>query len=239
MVRLVSLLLITVIILALTGCASPSAQVEPVTREVTVIVPQTVTVPQTVMVRETVEVPVTVVVTATSEPTARPEPTATVEPTPEQNALIPSRGTYKHEHTIKEEFDRFSGATSVRADPNPTKVYNGERNFSVGYSYKGTTPTIPDVVVFSFWSVAEDWQYLKCHSVALLVDGEQMPLESEHDGEVMSPKVLEMVHVPIDVDRFLQIVNAKKVEGQICNDEFVFTDKQMEAMRDVASRMQP
>jgi hypothetical protein len=226
------------VVLWVSGCAgSPAPVVQD--KPVTVVVPFTVVVPQTVVVRETVEmritVPVTVVVTAT------PEPTATIVSTPTPDiAGIPPRGKYKHGYKITEEFDRFKGNTVVALDTRPAEYSRGPGSLSVLYAYKGNTPVVPSEVYFRLVSEADDWQYLKCHMLTLLLDDQiSMEPKTEHDGSVGNGYVLEFVMSALSVDEFLQIVNAKKVEGKLCNTEFVLSKEQMEALRDIASRMQP
>jgi hypothetical protein len=174
--------------------------------------------------------------TRTPEATATPEAPAT----PEGNTSIPPRGKYKHNYTITEEFDRFKEATVVKLLP----VLGGPRgkvnNLLVSYSYEGKVPAVPSTVNFTLASQADSWMYLKCYDLSWLLDGRiHMSPGSGHEGQVGDGYVLELITSKLSVDEFLQIVNAEKVEGKVCNTEFVLTPSQMEALRDVASRMQP
>jgi hypothetical protein len=110
----------------------------------------------------------------------------------------------------------------------------------VTYSYSGTVLSIPKIVIFDLVSSSKDWQYLTCHDVNLLLNGStRLPLANSHEGSVESGAVLEVMQAFIPTNQFLDIANAKTVEGKICNDVFTFTNDQLEALRDLASRMRP
>jgi len=176
----------------------------------------------------------------------QPQPTYTSLPTATPPAVtqIPPRGTYKHTYTVTEEFDRFGDKTVVVLPPQPWEIWKerppGPGGLQVTYSYPGTAPTLPSEVYLGLVSLVDTWQYLDCHNLTLLLDGRvRMPLKAEHDGRVWAGSLRETVYGILSVNEFLQIVNAKKVEGQLCNTEFVLSTDQMEALRDLASRMQP
>jgi hypothetical protein len=172
--------------------------------------------------------------TPTVVPTDTPRPTAT----PDAFAGIPARGRYSHTYVVKEEFDRFKNQTSVDLVPKTADYRRGPNNLSVSYEYAGTTPAIPPFV--SVWLVyqADTWEYLKCYGLTWLLDGRTtLSPKTNHEGDVGRGYVLEIITSLIPVSQFLQIVNAKTVEGKLCNTEFALTIEQMEALRDVASRM--
>lgn len=186
--------------------------------------------------------------TATREPTPPPEPTLTPEPTatlrpsatPTPEAAIPPRGTYKHGYEIVEKFDRFEGVTVVQLNPRPSEYQRGPGSLRALYFYWGTTPAKPPTVSFSLVSTSGDWRYLKCYSLSLLLDSliSMHPI-TKHEGDVGRGYVIEFVNSRFPINEFLQIVNAKKVEGKLCNTEFLLSSEQLEALRDLASRMQP
>jgi hypothetical protein len=171
-----------------------------------------------------------------------PTPTDTPQliTTPEADTSIPPRGTYVHHFKITETFDRFSGLTNVLllALQYPGM---GRANLAVTYLYEGSTPYAPTLVGFMLAYESASWTYADCHDLTLLLDGRIRLLpRTEYSGKVQDDgSVAENITSRLPVNEFLQIVNAKKVEGKLCNSEFVLTDEQMEALRDVASRMQP
>lgn len=211
--------------LILTACAAPSD------------VAVETQVAERIFATQTASVPTP---TDTPQPTDTPPATHTPSPTNTPQVAIPARGEYQHAYDVTEEFDRFKGETLVKLDPRYSETTSGPRSLFVSYTYEGNTPAPPPFVGMALFTSSDEWMYLKCHSLAFLLD-DTMPieLETEHDGDVGSGYVIEYVSSFLSLEEFLQIVNAQKVEGKLCNDEFQFTDEQMEALRDVASRMQP
>ena len=239
--RLVVLVSLVFLLTACGGKATPDPSTISVAVQATLTAipkpePQIVEVTRIVEVEVTREVVVAPLATATPRPTPKPRPT----PTSELTSLIPARGAYSHSYKITEEFDRFNGTTNVVLLPDAADtVDNPQGSLAVVYHYNGTTPVPPGLVLLAFSSWHDDWQFLECHDLTLLVDGRSMPLETTHDGSVESGFVSEQVISEITLRDFLTIVNANKVEGQLCRMEFELTSSQMEALRDVASRMQP
>ncbi len=178
----------------------------------------------------------TPVITNTPQPTATPKPTAT----PELAARIPPRNVYSHPYEVKETYDRFKGETTVSLAPDLLNTRNTPNNWSVFFSYKGETPAPPLSVLAVLWYVADEWTYLNCHSLDLLLDGNTtISPKTEHDGDVKTGYVIERVLFQLTTSEFLQIANAKTVEGKLCNTEFALSEGQIQAMRDTASRMLP
>lgn len=184
--------------------------------------------------------------TNTPNPTETPKPTnssATKTPVPaptrDTSIDIPLQNTYKHTSTITEEYDRFKKETVITMYSSLADSFKGRpHGLVVIYSYPGEKAQIPDKVEIGFSSTYEDWTYLRCHDLTFLIDGEPVSVRSEHIGDVLSGgSVAETVIGFLTPQIFLQMANAKKLEGKICNDEFVFSESQMEALRDTASRM--
>jgi hypothetical protein len=160
--------------------------------------------------------------------------------TPTAVAPIPPRGTYRHGYKIRVDFDRLEGNTVVSLDTRRSEFGRGPGSLSVFYLYEGTTPVVPSLVSLTLVSTADIAQYVDCHDLTLLLDGQvRMPIETEHRWWVGDGFVDEWVTSYLKAGQFLEIVNAKKVEGKLCDTEFVLSSEQLEALRDLASRMQP
>ncbi len=173
-------------------------------------------------------------------PTAAPIETPLLEdtPSPTLEQLVPQRRMYSHSYQIKEEFDRFKNTTEVSLLPDYGEMISAEQGaLFVFYSYAEKTPRPPSVVGIGFWSVNDNWEYLRCHNLIFLVDGAPLAVETQHEGEVMSGNVSESVIGQIGIRDFLTLVGAQSIEGKLCNTEFKLTTEQREALRDVASRM--
>lgn len=106
------------------------------------------------------------------------------------------------------------------------------------YSTPGTQRTTPNFVAFSLSTSNVHWQYLRCHSVGLLVDGNRLePAGVKHDGNVGRGYVSESITFRVTVNELLWMAVAKKVEGRVCNTEFALNAPEILALRNFASYM--
>jgi hypothetical protein len=113
-----------------------------------------------------------------------------------------------------------------------------EMKFSSFYSYDGTIPTVPTIVMFGFMSNSEDWHYINNTSLNMLIDGKPKDFGSmDRDGTVGRGYVLEHMSIYMPIEDFISIVNAKNVEMRLFSTEMSFSDEQLEALRDFASQM--
>ena len=179
-------------------------------------------------------------VAATSE-AAVPTPTPTVNP----YELIPPRGEYNHTLLITEEYDKFDDVTDVvlgEDELSTVTYYNGMRNLIVSYSYEGTTPTIPSVVAWAVYGVSDTQEFEGCSKIQFLLDDTvriEPFLDEGYFGSALNTlDFLEAVTVVLKGEDFLRIVNADKVDMRVCTEDFTLSENQMEALRDLASRMQ-
>lgn len=233
--------------LAFAACSAPAPTPIPPTTAPTIDVAGVQTqAAQAVFATQTASVPtMTPTLAATPTPkaslTPRPTNTPAATATPDLSKQIPLRGTYAHKYEIKSVYDKFKQRTEISLEPRFSETQRLPGSLVIIYSYPGETPAQPDTVEWGLISVSDTWEYLDCHSTIFLVDGAtRFTPETQHDGEVGSSGfVVETVHGLWTLEEFLQVVNAQTVEGQLCNTEFSFSSEQMEALRDVASRMLP
>jgi len=169
----------------------------------------------------------------------------------QRNSDIPDRREFNHppfseefgnDFHFKQEYDKFDNETTVllTLDLEPSKVsYSLERLVFFSYfSYLGREVETPIVVMIGFSSFSEDWEYLTSRKLTFLVDDKPLEIGSlDHDGRVGSGYLFETLSQLIPLSQFLRIVNAKNVEGKLFTTEFKFTEEQLEALRDYASRM--
>ncbi|MFP3896278.1 MAG: hypothetical protein ACLFV5_05520, partial [Anaerolineales bacterium] len=197
--------------------------------------------------------------TAAATPTPTPTPTSTYTPTatltPDIPDRIPPRDDYHHDHEITEQYNESDDTTYVASSaPAHDVVTKSQFGIDIRYHYRGTEPAVPSTVLFSIVSRSDSPQYLNCHDLVILVDddirmtpqtsylGDQDAQDPETDyeeGVLEGRQVLEMVYAFLDVEEFLQIVNADQVELTLCDDEWTLTSAELEALKDVASRMAP
>ena len=177
--------------------------------------------------------------TNTVVPTATVEPTATLSPTPTVAPLAwPERGEYPQtRYLVKETTDRFTGLHSITVSRDYDQhglPPDGTLMLYMEYVYSEND--FPGEVKVAFLVINRTWEYLRCHGVDALVDGQPLSLKSEHDGIVGRGYVVETVLSAVPLDDFLRMVNADEVEFRVCRTEFKFGEA-MQAMKDFASRL--
>jgi hypothetical protein len=80
------------------------------------------------------------------------------------------------------------------------------------------------------------WEYLKCHPLAFLIDGQPVnPGETEHDGTVGRGYVSEYIKFVAPLDLVDRMARGRSVEGELCNTEFTFKPETLRLMRDFVS----
>jgi len=86
---------------------------------------------------------------------------------------------------------------------------------------------------FEFYSHSENWHYMECHDIHWLADG--MPVqtpEGQFRGSVLYSTVSETINqVGIPLSTLTRLARAKKVEYEICSDEFTLDESQMQDLR--------
>ena len=132
------------------------------------------------------------------------------------------------------EFDRFTNRTTVSL--RGTQV-GSEFELAAFYSMDGKQPSEPTGVQFMLMKSSKTWEYLHCHNVGLLVDGQPISVQASHGGRVGDGYVLEFVRFDLPLASFLRLATASKVEARVCRTELAIGSLQMEALRDLASRM--
>lgn len=80
----------------------------------------------------------------------------------------------------------------------------------------------------------DEWRWLRCHSLHLLVDGERVPLgEPDHQGRAASRGVIESVAA--DAPNLLQALGeAQSMRARVCNDVFAVPEAFMPHVRHLA-----
>jgi len=141
----------------------------------------------------------------------------------------------KYRGLITFEYDEDENATSAMSElhhphfilkrPNGK---NSEFMLSASVSIDGPTTDPSKARVSLIFSTISsmDWKYMKCHDLQMVVDGKRLDLPpASHDGDVEMPLIYEYVEVDLDLATYLKIATGSKVEGRICNEKFVFSNK--------------
>lgn len=127
---------------------------------------------------------------------------------------------------VEKKHDRFKNKTAV--------VLEHEFGQGAGHSrprivmigaFDGDRPAAPpkDGFLFSISFVNDEWEYMKCSSVSMLIDGRPIqPPDLDHDGDVGRGYVIERLRAPSPLSFARAIASAQsKIEMKVCTDEFV------------------
>lgn len=91
----------------------------------------------------------------------------------------------------------------------------------------------------AFVSVSYEWKYLRNYDLIFLLDGKERLVEkTSRNSEIESRSVTEIISAIMPLSEFLRIANANTVEVKLGTTTFSLTTEQLEALRDLASRMQ-
>ncbi len=180
--------------------------------------------------------------TVLKDATPLPARTATpaVTSTPELVALVPAKRAFNHNYVIKEDYDQAKDQTTFSLEerlPDLTAVPN---SLYVTYNVPGTQRAIPSAVAVSFFSRSTSWQFLLTQDANVRLDGvTYLNWRVTERGAAGGESVTELLTANVRVKDFLMLVNSTTVEVQIGPYYFELTSEQMEALRDLASRMAP
>lgn len=148
--------------------------------------------------------------------------------------------------TLEVKHDKFRpDADSVQLSvPDATEAaargYGSTRDDDFGLWLLARPPRdgqVDEMVYFRLSSSSSDgWDYLECHPLAFLVDGQAVDAgETEHDGTVGRGYVLEYVKFIAPLALIEGMGRARAVEGKLCGTEFTFKPETLRLMRDFAS----
>lgn len=162
---------------------------------------------------------------------------------PTNNQSQTAKRTFNHNETIEEKYDKFKDRTSVTLNMQLIGEKLDGLQILVTDSYEGNKPkpkTASEKSPITFLAVGDDRKYKLFHSLIVLADGERIRLgEAAYLDLSMRSKYVETMIFAVTYDTFRKIINAKKVEAQLGETEFTFTEQQLEALRDFNSRIVP
>jgi hypothetical protein len=159
---------------------------------------------------------------------------------------IPKARKFDHNETITVAYDKFENYTSATMDPMmPLTVLSAdhdlrELDFSAFYFCLGEKLHAPDKVTLQFVAhSSEPWYRDHVRGLVLLVDGKRLTLGNTEwrRGDIVTGIAYESLAVAVSLKDFITTVNAKRVEGQLGGTEFALSRENLEALRDLASRM--
>lgn len=154
-----------------------------------------------------------------------------------------SKPAYKHDGKIDVTFDESKNETTVRLDT--MKIYGGEAeslSMVVVGSYAGKTPQSPPSELLVVLSVSSNEKRFQFEPMLVITaDGEivRNRLTKKYASRVEGDRVIEPLFNMIPYDVLVKMANAKKVTLKIGVSEYEMTANNMEALKDVISRMVP
>lgn len=149
---------------------------------------------------------------------------------------VPDRPTEPHDGLIRVKYDHIDDETTVSLGK--VLVALDGMEFGGLYVMAGNVPKRPKLAMLHLIVEGESWQYLKCNTLTLLIDGTRVPFgDARHDGEVGRKGVVEQMFWTVPVEMLLRIAKAKDIEGKVCTTQLAFSESAHTAWRDFASRM--
>lgn len=149
---------------------------------------------------------------------------------------------FRHDKNIETKYDRFKDKTTmvVRAGE-VYDFYGGSIDIVALTSYPGQTPIPTEEVFVYFYYSGKEWFFLKYHDWAVLADGARLdvPDMKRVDSDVRRGYVSEILGTAISFGDFAKMLSANVVEMKVGRAQFQVKEKQLEALRDFASRLIP
>ena len=147
---------------------------------------------------------------------------------------------------LQAKFDRFKNRTELFApsvEETMKSANLGKLTPQVLTFFEGEKPAKPPPLVRLHFRVLsrDGWKYLRCHTMAALVNGKPFDLPAaKHDGHtIRGSAVLESIYVSLDWDKFEQLSNAATAEFRVCNTELSITRRELEGWRDLIKAATP
>lgn len=144
---------------------------------------------------------------------------------------------------IEIRFDRFTNKTRVSAPVAAQLAARADVALTPNWlaDFSGQQPTaLPSQVTLIFWKTSKSWEYLRCHSTAMLVDNTPFPLsESKHSGTPERGYVIERIRMSLTIDQAIKLSEAKLVEFKVCNTEGQFSENDLQDLRKFIKALTP
>ena len=173
-----------------------------------------------------------------------------------QKFAYPKR-PFKHDGKFGSQYSAEEDTTIVTLEPMPVELSeSGKPVLLVAaiFGYQGKVPVKPKHISLGFYGYYPQCKFSKEPKMTMLMDGERVEFgwnptgirERKLDDEGVAfsfnegaggPQCDENMFMFISQKNFLKVVNAKIVEVQIDELRFKFTESNLEALRDLASRM--
>lgn len=161
-----------------------------------------------------------------------------------QSDLKAKTKTFRNSKRFSVEYDKFKDQSIVSVGPFSTppesKGTRGMFGVYARFLFQGSEVKTPvDTFYLGIVCYGRDWQFLHAEKVYLLIDGERLSIDAQRSSNIgdsrWSSLTSEWLIIPVDVDVFQRIVNAKSVELKAGNFETRLKEEHQTAFRDLLS----
>jgi hypothetical protein len=158
---------------------------------------------------------------------------------------FPPRRDFNHSGHVETTFDKFDNRTSVSIETNIGTVLDLHASFAYAGD-KLLRPPISVALIFETYSSARlgviGENFIRNREIVLLADGRVIRQTGIYQAGSYNPDNsyrYEYLATELPLRTFLTIVSARSVSAKVAGSEVEFTDENLEALRDLASRMNP
>ena len=170
------------------------------------------------------------------------------EATSSQADTLPfiSKRKFNHTKEITTTYDRFKGETTVELTLEKVNSYKSEGHFYfIGFSFTYPEQTVitPKDVLLTVSSFSDEKRFSERDTldVIILADGQRFILGKMNLSKTENLKLIyqETLTLAIPYASYIKIASSNDVEMRLGETEFSLTQEQIEALRDLGSRMMP
>ena len=160
---------------------------------------------------------------------------------------IPTKRAFRHHERILWKYDKVKDITVVNLD----KMWVGDHfrlSAYFGCYGQGCDASTPSFIrIYITTASSSGWRLKRATTMEIIADGKSMRLQPEYEREIepaksiagstYGPHKVEYLQSDLSTRTFLKIVNAQRVEMRIGKERFSLTENNLEALRDLASRL--
>nr|WP_019365240.1 hypothetical protein [Pseudomonas luteola] len=134
---------------------------------------------------------------------------------------------------FKKEIDRFTGETTI------SWISPAVFDTMVPNLFAKPSNSASNNAMLFLSGSSKTWRYLHCNQTYWLVDGRPIkPTFQKHDGKMGGRGVVEYIYNEFSLEQVKSMASASKVEFKICNDEYQFTQEQIDGFKQVVQAAQ-
>jgi hypothetical protein len=180
---------------------------------------------------------------------------ATLAQDAKQQSVYPKR-TFNHDGKFVTEYEAAEDTTHVFLEPvivEPSQSTKPSLQLAASFLYQGKSPVKPKHISLAFFAFYPECKFSDKPKMTMLIDGERIEVgfsfksfrerKPDEEGvafsfnEIEGDKCDELLAMFISLKNFIKVVNARNVEVQIDEFKFKLKESNLEALRDLASRM--